>query len=148
LWRADGQAVSNCRGRLNRTREWNRPILVEWNHYIPFHFVPEPNTPLKQSILSPCLGGVLARTVPPAACRATRRLHSPRTLKSTDRFRPIDRNRLTASLASRGHVAKIETMCFGFRGVLSPPPLLFILDQIDRYNYNTSLVNVRDRYRF
>jgi hypothetical protein len=30
---------------VNRTLEWNQPILVEWNHYISFHFVSEPNTP-------------------------------------------------------------------------------------------------------
>jgi hypothetical protein len=30
----------------NWTRKWNQPILVEWNHYIQFHFVSEPTTPL------------------------------------------------------------------------------------------------------
>ena len=30
---------------LNQTRERNQPILMEWNHDIPFHFVPQPNTP-------------------------------------------------------------------------------------------------------
>jgi hypothetical protein len=69
----------------------------------------------------------------------------------------VERTRQIGSLRDRwkqndvgsiGSDTKIETMCFGLRGGLSPPPLLFILDQIDRYNYNTSLVNVRDRYRF
>jgi hypothetical protein len=27
--------------------KWNQPIPVEWNNYISFHFVPEPNTPLE-----------------------------------------------------------------------------------------------------
>ena len=37
---------SNPSNYQYQTQRWNGPITTEWNHDIPLHFVPEPNTPL------------------------------------------------------------------------------------------------------